>query len=68
MQKIFFRNQGQGKEISLSEDHLLNILINEFQFANDIEINLCLFGNLGNELFLDPHLERKLENEIKDRS
>lgn len=35
----------------------------------DIFLDLlkCLFGNLGNELFLDPRLEGKLENEVKDR-
>jgi len=58
---------GQGQEISLSEENLLDILIKEFNFPNDIEINLCLFGNIGNELFLDPRLEGKLENEDKDR-
>ena len=67
MSKIYFRNNGEQREIILPEDSLLNEVIQEFNFPFDIEIVLCLFGNLGNELFLDPRLEGKLENEGKDR-
>lgn len=67
MFKIFFRNNEEQREIILPEDSPLSVVIQEFNFPFDIEIVLCLFGNLGNELFRDPQLEGKLENEDKDR-
>lgn len=67
MFRIYFRNNGEQREIILPEGSLLGEVIQEFNFPFDIEIVLCLFGNLGNELFLDPRLEGKLENEDKDR-
>lgn len=67
MFKIYFRNNGEQKEIILPEASLLSEVIQEFNFPFDIEIVLCLFGNLGNELFLDPRLECKLENEDRER-
>lgn len=67
MYKIYELIQGKKRTISLPEDSLLNQLIQEFNFPFDLELNLCLFGNLGNELFLDPRLEDKLKNEDKER-
>jgi len=67
MFKIYFRNNGEQKEIILPEANLFSELIQEFNFPFDIEIVLCLSGNLGDEIFLDPRLESKMENEDKDR-
>ena len=67
MFKIYFRNNGEQREIILPEVSPLSVVIQEFNFPFDIEVVFYLFGNLGNELFLDPRLEGKLENEDKDR-
>ena len=67
MYRIFERIQGEKRELSLPEGSLLDMLIQEFNFPFDIELNLCLFGNIGNELFLDSRLEEKLRNEDKER-
>ena len=58
---IYERIQGKLREISLPEGNLLNELIQEFNFPFDIGLNLCLFGNLGNEFFLDSRLKEKLK-------
>lgn len=50
MFKIYFRNNGEQREIILPEVSPLSEVVQEFNFSFDIEIVLCLFGNLGNEL------------------
>ena len=59
--------QGEQREALLSEDNLLNRLIQDFNFPFNIELNLCFPRNLGNELFLDSRLGEELKNEDKER-
>lgn len=70
MYKIYLHINGKQQELPSSENQeesFLDTIIKELNFPFDIEINLCLPGTLGTEVFLDSRLKEKIINEKKER-
>lgn len=70
MINIYLRINGEKKELPKPDNQegtFLDTINKELKFPFDIEINLCLPGTLGTEIFLDPRLKEKIKNEKKER-